>query len=92
KLPCKTIEESYSLEYGQATLEIHEDAMKKGEKVIIVDDLLATGGTMGATVRLVEKLEAQILECAFIVELPDLKGRDKLNGQKIFTITEFEGE
>ena len=92
KLPHKTIQESYSLEYGEDTLEIHEDALEKGEKVIIVDDLIATGGTIGATVKLVEKLGADLIECAFIVELPDLKGREKIPGCKVFSITEFEGE
>lgn len=92
KLPHKTIEESYSLEYGTDTLEIHEDAVEKGEKVIIVDDLIATGGTVGATVKLVKKLGADLVECAFIVELPDLKGRDQIPGIKVFSITAFEGE
>ncbi len=92
KLPHNTIEETYSLEYGEDTLEIHEDALDKGDKVIVVDDLIATGGTVGATVSLVEKLGAQILECAFVVELPDLKGRDKIKNCKVFSITEFEGE
>ena len=92
KLPYKTIEETYSLEYGEDTLEIHEDALNKGEKVIVVDDLIATGGTVGATVSLLGKLGAQIIECAFIVELPDLKGRDKIKNCKVFSITEFEGE
>ncbi len=92
KLPYKTIEETYSLEYGEDTLEIHEDALDKGDKVIIADDLIATGGTVGATVSLVEKLGAQIIECAFIVELPDLKGRDKIKNCKVFSITKFEGE
>ena len=92
KLPYKTIRETYSLEYGEDTLEIHEDAVARGEKVVIVDDLMATGGTAGATVKLVKKLGAQILECAFIVELPDLGGRKQLPDCKIFSITEFEGE
>lgn len=92
KLPHKTIQESYSLEYGEDTLEIHEDALEKDEKVIIVDDLIATGGTIGATVKLVEKLGADLIECAFIVELPDLNGREKIPGCKVFSITEFEGE
>ncbi|MBI9089079.1 MAG: adenine phosphoribosyltransferase [Desulfobacterium sp.] len=92
KLPHKTISESYSLEYGQDTLEIHEDAIKKGERVVIMDDLIATGGTIGATVKLVEKIGGSIVECAFVVELPDLNGREKLNGHKIFSIVEFEGD
>ena len=92
KLPWKTIQETYSLEYGEDTLEIHEDAVKKGEKIVIVDDLIATGGTVGATVKLVKKLGAQIIECAFIVELPELKGRDQIQDCKVFVITQFEGE
>ena len=92
KLPWKTIQETYSLEYGEDTLEIHEDAVEKCEKVIIVDDLIATGGTIGATVKLVKKLGADIIECAFVVELPDLKGRDQIQNCKVFAITEFEGE
>jgi len=92
KLPCKIIQETYDLEYGSDTLEIHEDAIEKGEKVVIVDDLIATGGTVGATVKLVEKLGADLIECAFVVELPDLKGRDQIPGCKVFAITKFEGE
>ena len=92
KLPWKTLEESYSLEYGQGTLEIHEDAVKAGEKVIIADDLIATGGTIEATVKLVRKLGGEIVECAFIVELPDLKGRERIKDCKIFAISDFEGE
>ena len=92
KLPWKTIQKTYSLEYGEDTIEIHEDAIEKGEKVIIVDDLIATGGTIGATVKLVNQLGADIIECAFVVELPDLKGRDQIQGCKVFSITEFEGD
>jgi adenine phosphoribosyltransferase len=92
KLPSKTIQETYTLEYGEDTLEIHEDAIEKGEKVVIVDDLIATGGTVGATVKLVNKLGADIVECAFVVELPELKGREQIQGCKVFSVTEFEGE
>ncbi|WP_321492251.1 adenine phosphoribosyltransferase [uncultured Desulfobacter sp.] len=92
KLPHKTIEKSYSLEYGQGTLEMHEDAVTPGEKVVIVDDLIATGGTVGATVKLVRQLGADLLECAFIVELPDLKGRDQVSDCPVFSLTQFEGE
>ncbi len=92
KLPSATLCETYSLEYGQDSLEIHEDAVLPGEKVVIVDDLIATGGTVGATVNLVRKLGARIVECAFIVELPDLNGREKIKDCRIFSITEFEGE
>lgn len=92
KLPGDTIEESYSLEYGSDTLEIHKDAIDEGERVVIVDDLIATGGTIGATVELVKKLGANIIECAFLIELPDLKGREKIKDCEVFAIMEFEGE
>ena len=92
KLPPETIEKEYSLEYGTNVLEISKHALMKGEKVVIVDDLLATGGTVAATAALVESLGAEIVECAFIVELPELKGREKLKGYKISAFTEFEGE
>lgn len=92
KLPYKTIGESYSLEYGQETIEIHEDALTRGERVVIIDDLMATGGTIGAAVNLVEKLGGDIIECAFVVELPDLNGKEKLGNRKAFSIIEFEGE
>ncbi len=92
KLPYKTIQESYSLEYGEDTLEIHEDALAKDDNVIVVDDLIATGGTIGATVKLVRKLGANVIECAFIVELPDLNGRQHIEGCDVFSITEFEGD
>lgn len=92
KLPYKTISVEYSLEYGKDVIEIHEDAIKKGDQVLIVDDLIATGGTIAATVQLVEKLGGQIIECAFVIDLPDLKGREKIKGYKVFALTEFEGE
>jgi len=92
KLPYKTVEAAYSLEYGDSVVEMHEDAIENREKILIVDDLIATGGTIAAAVNLVEKLGGNIVELAFIVELPDLKGRDKIKGYKIFTLTEFEGE
>ncbi|MFH1156101.1 MAG: adenine phosphoribosyltransferase [Pseudomonadota bacterium] len=92
KLPSSTIEESYSLEYGQGTLEIHNDAIETGDRVVIIDDLIATGGTIKATAGLVKKLGGIIVECAFVVELPDLKGREKLPGLEIFSIVTFEGE
>jgi adenine phosphoribosyltransferase len=92
KLPYKTIGESYSLEYGEETIEIHEDAIRAGERVVIIDDLMATGGTIAAAANLVEKLGGEIIECAFVVELPDLNGKAKLGNKKIFSIIEFEGE
>lgn len=92
KLPHKTISASYTLEYGEDHVEMHEDAITKGERVVIVDDLIATGGTMEAAVKLVKALGGEIVECAFIVELPDLKGREKIKDQKVFTLCEFEGD
>lgn len=92
KLPAATISESYSLEYGEDVLEMHADAIKKDERVLIVDDLIATGGTISATIKLVENLGGQVVECVFLVELPDLKGREKIKGYNIFCLTEFEGE
>ncbi len=92
KLPAETIEESYSLEYGSGTLEVHKDSISPGEKVVIVDDLIATGGTAGATVNLIRSLGADIVECAFLIELPDLKGRECIKGCDIFAMMEFEGE
>ena len=92
KLPYKTVSEEYTLEYGKNTVEMHEDSIAEGEKVVIIDDLIATGGTIEAAVKLVKKLDGDILECAFIVELPELKGREKIKDQNIFAICEFEGE
>ena len=92
KLPYKTIEENYSLEYGESIVEMHADAVEPGEKVVIIDDLIATGGTIGAAVNLFKKLGGDILECGFVVELPDLKGREKIKGQQVFSICKFEGE
>lgn len=92
KLPYKTISATYSLEYGEDTVEMHVDAIKKGERVVIVDDLIATGGTLSAATQLVEQLEGDIVECAIIIDLPDLKGKDKIKDYKVFTLMEFEGE
>ena len=89
KLPYKTISASYTLEYGEDTLEIHQDAIKKGQRVVIADDLLATGGTAGAVVELVKKTGGNIVECAFIIELEELKGREKLAPHPIFSLMQF---
>jgi adenine phosphoribosyltransferase len=89
KLPYKTRTVSYELEYGTDTLEIHEDAFQPGERVIIADDLLATGGTMAAVVQLVEGLGADIVECAFMTELEFLHGREKLPSGKVFSLLKF---
>ena len=92
KLPYKTIEESYALEYGTATIEIHEDALKKGDRVVLVDDLIATGGSARAAAKLVEKLGAEVTKLVFLVELPDLHGRDVLKDYDVATVAQFEGE
>jgi adenine phosphoribosyltransferase len=92
KLPPETISQDYALEYGTATVEISENGVKKGDKCLIVDDLIATGGTICAATKLVESLGGEIVECAFIVELTDLNGREKIKQFPIFSLTEFEGE
>lgn len=93
KLPGKTLSQDYNLEYGEATVEIHEDALEAGERVLIVDDLLATGGTAVAGIKLVEQLGAQVVSCAFVVDLPELGGRKVLTdmGLNVHTICDFEG-
>jgi len=94
KLPSETIDQDYKLEYGTDRIEIHIDAIENGEKVLIVDDLIATGGTAEASIKLVQKMKAEIIECCFIIDLPELGGSARLKslGQKIFTLCEFEGE
>ena len=94
KLPSKTIDQDYKLEYGTDRIEVHVDAIEKGEKVLIVDDLIATGGTAEAAVRLIQKMKGDIVECCFIIDLPDIGGRARLEdlGQKVFTLCEFEGK
>jgi len=89
KLPYKTRSVSYDLEYGTDTLEIHADAFNPGDRVVIVDDLLATGGTMAAVVDLVQEMGAEIFECAFMAELDFLKGRDKLPAEKVYSLMTF---
>lgn len=92
KLPCETISESYALEYGKATLEIHKDSIKPGQKVLIVDDLIATGGTVEAMIKLVEDLGGQVAGIVFLIELVDLHGRDKLKGYNVYSAIKYEGE
>lgn len=89
KLPRETVEVDYGLEYGEATLQLHSDAVKPGEKVLICDDLLATGGTTLATVELIEKLGGEVVGLAFLIELMDLKGRDKIEKYTIKTLMEY---
>ncbi len=94
KLPADVYSQEYALEYGTDSIEIHQDALKPGAKVLLVDDLLATGGTALAAAALIEKLGATVAEMAFIVNLPDVGGEAKLRdkGYSIYSLTEFEGE
>lgn len=92
KLPHRTVSVTYDLEYGTDTLEVHADAIKPGEKVLVVDDLLATGGTVCAVTELVKKLGGEVAGIAFLVELVDLKGKDKLKGFEVRSLVKFEGE
>ncbi len=92
RLPAECVCEEYTLEYGTDKIEVHKDAIEKGDRVLIVDDLLATGGTMAAARNLIKKLGGEVVELTFVVELIDLKGRDKLKGENIYSIVEFEGE
>jgi adenine phosphoribosyltransferase len=94
KLPGKTIEQNYTLEYGTATMEVHDDALQPGEKVLLVDDLLATGGTAEAGIKLIERMGAEVIGCAFIIDLPDLGGRTKLEGlgMNVHALCSFEGD
>lgn len=92
KLPRKTLDEKYDLEYGSNTLCIHEDALRKGDRVVIIDDLLATGGTVKATINLCERLGATVVGIACLIELVDLKGRDLLKGYDVLSLMEYEGE
>jgi len=90
KLPYRTVSAEYALEYGKDRLEIHEDAIRPGMKVVVADDVLATGGTVAAVADLLKRLGADIVECCFLAELTDLRGRDKLKGQKVFSLLKFK--
>ena len=94
KLPAETIGHDYELEYGTDRIEIHVDAISKGEKVLLVDDLIATGGTAEAACTLIQKMGGEIVECAFMIDLPDIGGRKRLekHGHKVFALCEFEGD
>ena len=94
KLPGRTISQAYTLEYGTAVMEIHEDSIEPGEKVLVVDDLLATGGTAQAGLKLLEKLGAEILGCSFVIDLPDLGGRKLLESMdiRVHTLCTFAGD
>lgn len=90
KLPRETVKVDYGLEYGKDVLTIHKDAIKPGQKVLVVDDLLATGGTVEATIQLVEELGGEVVGCAFLIELAYLNGRDKLKGYDILPLMTYE--
>jgi len=93
KLPGATISQAYTLEYGEAVVELHDDAIQPGEKILVVDDLLATGGTAEAGIKLIQRLGGEIVSCAFVIDLPDLGGRQKLEamGMDVHILCAFEG-
>ena len=92
KLPCETVSMEYELEYGTATIEIHKDAIKPGQKVVIIDDLIATGGTIEAIIKLVEGLGGEVVGICFLMELEGLNGRDKLEGYNVESVIKYEGK
>jgi len=92
KLPCETVEMSYDLEYGSATIEIHKDAIKPGQKVVIIDDLIATGGTIEAIIKLIESLGGEVVKIVFLMELAGLKGRERLQGKDVESVICYEGK
>lgn len=92
KLPCETIENEYELEYGKATLEMHVDAISKGQRAIIVDDLIATGGTIRAAIDLIERLGGEVVKAVFLIELAGLNGREKLKGYDVDSVITYEGK
>jgi adenine phosphoribosyltransferase len=94
KLPAKTVGQEYELEYGTDRIEMHVDAVSQGERVLLVDDLIATGGTAIAACKLIESMGGTVVECCFVIDLPDLGGRARLekHGYKVFALCEFEGD
>ena len=92
KLPCETISRTYDLEYGTATVEMHKDSIKPGQKVVIVDDLIATGGTIEASIAMVEALGGQVVKVIFLMELAGLKGRERLAGYDVASVIRYEGK
>lgn len=92
KLPCETISQTYDLEYGSEEIEIHKDAIKPGQKVAVVDDLIATGGTVEAAVKLIERLGGEIVKIVFLMELEGLNGREKLEGYNVDSVIRYEGK
>lgn len=92
KLPCETIAEEYDLEYGTAVVEIHKDAIKPGQRVVIIDDLIATGGTTSAMIRLIERLGGKVVKIVFLMELAGLLGREKLRGYSVDSVICYDGK
>ena len=92
KLPCETISISYDLEYGSAEIEMHKDAIKPGQKVVIIDDLIATGGTIEAIIKLVEQLGGEVVKIVFLMELAGLKGRERLSGKDVASVICYDGK
>lgn len=92
KLPCETVQMEYDLEYGSAVIEMHKDAIKPGQRVVIIDDLIATGGTIEAIVKLIESLGGEVVKTVFLMELVGLKGREKLAGKQVESVICYEGK
>lgn len=92
KLPCETVQMEYDLEYGSAVIEMHKDAIKPGQRVVIIDDLIATGGTIEAIVKLIESLGGEVVKTVFLMELAGLKGREKLAGKQVESVICYEGK
>ena len=92
KLPCETVSASYELEYGSAEIEMHKDSIKPGQKVVIIDDLIATGGTIEAAIKLVEQLGGEVVKVVFLMELAGLKGRERLKGYDVASVICYDGK
>lgn len=92
KLPCETISREYDLEYGTATIEMHRDSVKPGQKVVLIDDLIATGGTIEAAIKMIEELGGEVVKVVFLMELAGLKGREKLAGYDVESVICYEGK
>ena len=92
KLPCETVSQEYDLEYGSAVIEMHKDSIKPGQKVVLVDDLMATGGTVEAAIKLVEQLGGEVVKIVFLMELAGLNGRERLKGYDVESVITYEGK
>ena len=92
KLPCETISQTYDLEYGSATIEMHKDSIKPGDRVVLIDDLIATGGTIEASIKMIEALGGKVVKIVFLMELAGLKGRERLKGYDVDSVIVYEGK